>query len=258
MIGKVLVVDDQPAALQATAYILRRAGFEVLEATRGQEALTLLEKSPVDLVLLDVVLPDIEGTDVCRQIKTELPEPAPLVILMSATRTDIDSQVAGLEVGADGYLTRPVGQRELLAHVRAMMRIREAEKALRRSEQLWRNLFEVAGDGIMLLDEKLEIVAANPEACRLFGYWERDLFGMSITALCPLDQRLAITDMLKRNTESTSAVMPLTCVRKSGEHVSVELNAKAAPSDRGFRHVLVLRTSTSRAIYPSVRSMTAV
>jgi PAS domain S-box-containing protein len=139
----VLNVDDYEAGRYATSRVLRQAGFDVLEAATGNEALQATRREHPDLVLLDVNLPDVDGFEVCRRIKSD-PETStiPVLYLSAAYRTS-EHRVQGLDLGADGYLTQPVEPRELVATVNAMLRAREVEEAVRENEERFRAL--VAG-----------------------------------------------------------------------------------------------------------------
>jgi DNA-binding response OmpR family regulator len=117
--NRILVVDDDDACRYAKYRILRQAGYEVLEAATGNDALCLLGREEPDLVLLDVRLPDINGLEVCRRIKQNPDTKLIPVLQMSASFCDDKSKVAGLEGGADGYITEPVEPVLLVATVRA-------------------------------------------------------------------------------------------------------------------------------------------
>jgi len=132
----ILVVDDDPHMLRAHARLLDKAGYRVLKAASGRDGLRLARESEPDLVLLDVVLPDISGVEVCRRIKAERALVGGFVVLLSGLKTASDAQAAGLEAGADGYIVRPISNRELLARVEAFLRIRRTEEALREQELL--------------------------------------------------------------------------------------------------------------------------
>jgi two-component system cell cycle sensor histidine kinase/response regulator CckA len=131
----VLNVDDDPAGRAALSALLRHAGLEVREASSGEEALRLASEHP-DLILLDVRLPDRDGRDVCRRLKAD-PATAPIPVLMlSGLAVRSEDRVSGLDTGAEGYLVKPVEPEELLAHIRALLRTRQAEERLRQSERL--------------------------------------------------------------------------------------------------------------------------
>lgn len=121
---RILIVDDEKMLLRSLEDFFSTQGYEVLCAARGDEAVRIaLEKAP-DLVILDIMLPDASGYDICRTIKAKLPSTR--VIMLSAKGEEMD-KVLGLEIGADDYMTKPFGVRELLARVRTLAR-RRGEK----------------------------------------------------------------------------------------------------------------------------------
>ena len=123
---RILVVDDQEDLLDGLAVNLRREGYEVLTATRGEAALDLARTQGPDLIILDVMLPGLSGFDVCRELRrTGVETP---IIMLTARGEEID-RVLGLEIGADDYLTKPFSLRELLARVRTRLRRRPAAAA---------------------------------------------------------------------------------------------------------------------------------
>lgn len=125
---QILVVEDDSDIRMATARVLRKAGHRVEEAEAGAQALERVRQDRPDLVLLDVDMPDMDGYAVCRAIKTDPALKGIYVMMVSGTRTDSDDQSQGLETGADGYVTRPIANRELLARIMAMERIIRAER----------------------------------------------------------------------------------------------------------------------------------
>lgn len=131
--AKILIVDDNPMVLFSMAHLLRSEGYAIIEAKDGAECLEKARAEQPDLILLDVMLPDINGVELCRKIKAA-PETSQLfVVLLSSIETSSDSKVTGLEAGADGYITRPIENRELVARVQALLRIRLAENELRKA-----------------------------------------------------------------------------------------------------------------------------
>ncbi len=115
---KILVVDDEPKIVRLVQAYLEKAGFHVIPAYRGQEALDLFKREEPALIVLDLMLPDIDGMDVARQIRKESDVP----IIMLTARTEETDRVAGLELGADDYVVKPFNPRELVARVRAVLR----------------------------------------------------------------------------------------------------------------------------------------
>ena len=115
---KLLVVEDEESFSDALSYMLRREGYEVAVAATGLEALATFDRSGADLVLLDLMLPELSGTEVCRELRQRSNVP---IIIVTARDAEID-KVVGLELGADDYVTKPFSSRELLARVRAVLR----------------------------------------------------------------------------------------------------------------------------------------
>ena len=117
---RVLVVEDEESFSDALSYMLRREGFEVAVAGTGPDALSEFDRSGADLVLLDLMLPGLSGTEVCRTLRQKSNVP---VIMLTARDSEID-KVVGLELGADDYVTKPFSSRELVARIRAVLRRR--------------------------------------------------------------------------------------------------------------------------------------
>lgn len=124
----ILVVDDDPDILLATARLLQKEGYEVLGAETGSDCLEKTAQVSPDLILLDVQLPDILGTEVCLQLKNNPEHQKKHIVMMSGVRTSSDDQADGLDVGADGYIARPVSNRELLSRVAASVRLIRVER----------------------------------------------------------------------------------------------------------------------------------
>jgi two-component system response regulator RegX3 len=114
----ILLVEDEDALSEPLAYLLRREGYTVTVAADGPAAIAEFDRGGVELVLLDLMIPGIPGTEVCREIRTRSSVP---IIMLTAKDSEIDI-VVGLELGADDYMTKPYSTRELLARIRAVMR----------------------------------------------------------------------------------------------------------------------------------------
>ncbi|HEY2669566.1 MAG TPA: response regulator transcription factor [Rugosimonospora sp.] len=116
--ARVLVVEDEESFSDALSYMLRKEGFEVSVAATGTQALIEFDRTGADIVLLDLMLPEMSGTEVCRQLRSRSHVP---IIMVTARDSEID-KVVGLEIGADDYVTKPYSPRELVARVRAVLR----------------------------------------------------------------------------------------------------------------------------------------
>jgi two-component system phosphate regulon response regulator PhoB len=121
---RILVVDDEPDLLELVRVNLRQAGFEVETAETGRQALERVRRAAPDLVILDLMLPDLSGTEVCRHLRAD-PALAEIPIIMLTARADEVDRVVGLEIGADDYVTKPFSPRELTLRVRAVLRRRQ-------------------------------------------------------------------------------------------------------------------------------------
>ncbi len=121
---RILVVDDEPDIVELVAANLRKEGFEVKGVGDGARALSLAREEPFDLVVLDLMLPDVQGLDVCRALRRDVKTAAVPLIMLTARGEEIDKLI-GFEVGADDYVTKPFSPRELVARVRALLRRQE-------------------------------------------------------------------------------------------------------------------------------------
>jgi DNA-binding response OmpR family regulator len=165
----ILVVDDDRDILAATARLLQNGGFPVFQAEGGEEALVAVRHNRPDLVLLDVNLPDVSGVEVCRRIKDDAELKQTFVVLLSGSMISSDNQSEGLEIGADGYIARPIANRELLARIQAFARIIRVE---RERDQLIAQLRQALAE-IKKLSGFLPICAQCKKIRTDSGYWQQ-------------------------------------------------------------------------------------
>jgi two-component system, OmpR family, response regulator RegX3 len=125
-VTRILIVDDEPSLSEPLAFLLGREGYETAVAANGPAALAEFERAGADLVLLDLMLPGLPGTEVCREIRQHSSVP---IIMLTAKDSEVDI-VVGLELGADDYVTKPYSTRELLARIRAVLRRRIDDQPL--------------------------------------------------------------------------------------------------------------------------------
>jgi two-component system, OmpR family, response regulator len=166
----ILLVDDEESVQKLLAYPLEQEGFRVIQARDGEEALERFDQSEIDLVILDIMLPKLDGLEVCRRLRARSAVP----ILMLTARDDELDKVVGLELGADDYITKPFSIREFRSRVRAALRRAQLPPAGARSEvievdgvriDLARRHVEIGGEEVQLTYlefELLRILAANP------------------------------------------------------------------------------------------------
>jgi DNA-binding response OmpR family regulator len=151
MSARILVVDDEPAVTDLLAYNLRKAGYEILLAPDGREALRQARASSPDLILLDLMIPEVDGLDVCRELRKTSTVP---IIMLTARGEEID-RVVGLELGADDYVSKPFSVRELLARIKAVLRRAQTNESADEPSTILR------GKGGLQLNVETRIVTIN-------------------------------------------------------------------------------------------------
>lgn len=142
---KILVVEDEQTLRETLSYLLQREGYEVVEAADGKQAIEEFVRHEPDLILLDLMLPVINGNDVCRQIRQSSNVP---IIMLTAKDTELD-KVLGLEIGADDYVTKPYSTRELLARMKAILR-RQVSPSIEESDV-------ITADGVEIDTERHQV-----------------------------------------------------------------------------------------------------
>jgi PAS domain S-box-containing protein len=197
---RILFVDDQESDRYVVGRLLRREGFEVKEAATGKETLRLAMEIP-DLIILDIRLPDLNGFEICRQLKSSpLTREIPL-LLLTATYHDDQSRLKGFECGADGYLTQPIEPAVLVAHIKALLR---SQKALRESESRYRMIIDGLRTGVYIIqDEKIQFV--NERFAEMMESKKEELVGTASADIVQPEDR----EFLQKETaRSLSGVEP--------------------------------------------------
>jgi two-component system response regulator RegX3 len=149
--AKVLVVEDEQSLREALVFFLEKEGHQVLEAVDGEEAIRVFDNSGADIILLDLMLPKIDGNQVCKQIRQSSNVP---IIMLTAKDSEID-KIVGLEIGADDYVTKPYSTRELLARINAVLR-RQVEPPITADSVL------IAGELRLDSDRHVVTLSGNP------------------------------------------------------------------------------------------------
>ena len=133
MSAKILIVEDEPDILELLAYNLRQAGFEVSTSSDGEEALRMAQADPPDLLVLDLMLPGMDGLELCRLLKQQEALRRVPVLMLTAKAEEVD-RIVGLELGADDYVTKPFSPRELVLRIKAILRRATANEAAEEEE----------------------------------------------------------------------------------------------------------------------------
>jgi two-component system alkaline phosphatase synthesis response regulator PhoP len=163
-------VDDEPAVTDLLAYNLRKAGYKVLLAADGSEALRIARASSPDLILLYLMIPEVDGLDVCRELRKTSAVP---IIMLTARGEEID-RVVGLELGADDYVSKPFSVRELLARIKAVLRRAQPNESTDEPSTILR------GRGNLQLNIETRIVTVNEDTLSLTRL-EFDLLNLFLT-----------------------------------------------------------------------------
>ncbi|MBT3192621.1 MAG: response regulator [Verrucomicrobia bacterium] len=246
MADKILIVDDMSDNVEAFKSVIETfmPESELRTADNGLTALEMVAQEAPDLVLLDVHMPDLDGFEVCRRLKTDPRTETIPVLMVSAFMTKGHHRALGLDTGADGYLCKPFDTAELIAQVRCLLRLKHNEdvlraqrealeteledrtRALRTSEEYWRNLFEHSPDAIFIEDDKGTVLEANSAACALHGMTHDELIGSNVLDLVPPDQRKQVQDSFSGWLDETLHADEGFSYTKSGEVIPVEVRAQ--------------------------------
>jgi len=179
-----LIADDDPDIREMVSFAFEKAGFGVLEAANGRETLEVVGREGPDLVILDIMMPEIDGTDVCRRLRAD--SDIPIVFLSS--RDDEVDRIVGLEIGGDDYVTKPFSPRELVARVKAILRRRSREVTGGDASEDWSDsAAEKAG-------EEPEVVEHGPlrlDLDRFEAFWGGDEVPLTKTEFAVLETMLS-------------------------------------------------------------------
>jgi len=223
----ILVVDDSDAALKATVRILKQAGYEVAQAAKGTDAVARIRELRPALVLLDVVLPDLDGREVLRQVRADSSLEGVSVVFFSSEQLLPEQQAAGLDAGADGYIARPIAATELVARVRLHLRQRDLTEQLRASEAQYRLLFAGSPHPMWVYDPKtLRFLMVNEAASQQYGFSEEEFHALTIRDLRPLDEIAAIEALVAGPMDAKRRSGGWRHRRKDGSIIDVEISAE--------------------------------
>jgi PAS domain S-box-containing protein len=164
----VVVADDRTENRDAMVYWLRQAGFNVVEAANSEQLLGLIDERP-DVVVVDALLPGRQGFEIANRLKGDPATAGIPIIHVASGFTTGEWRAQGLEAGADAFLTYPVEPQELIATVRALLRVREAEEDVRRAAEQWEATFDAITDAVCILDETGKLQRCNDAADELLG-----------------------------------------------------------------------------------------
>jgi two-component system, cell cycle sensor histidine kinase and response regulator CckA len=247
---KILAVDDRDDNLVTISALLKNIipDCMVLTARSGIEAIETAKTELPDTILLDIRMPQMDGFEVCQKLKDREDTKHIPILMFTAIHTDIKSRIKGLEIGADAFLTKPVDEAELAAQVRAMLRIKRAEDALRQqknclerlvqertkqlseSEERYRLLFNRANDAVFvhhLIEGGIpdQFVEANDTACQMLGYSKEELLQLSILNINSPEKLGDVLSISGKLMTEEQVIFETVCITKGGQSIPVEISA---------------------------------
>lgn len=178
----ILIVDDAPENLSMLRKLMVQQGYQTFVATSGERALAIARRVHPDLILLDVVMPGMDGLETCRQLKAHAATQRIPVIFMSA-RTDTDDVVAGFDTGAVDYISKPLRMAEVCARVRAQLQIRNRSETQEEQAERLRTIVNNMAEGLLIIEADGRIQFTNPACDKYLGYQEGELAGRAIGEL---------------------------------------------------------------------------
>jgi two-component system sensor histidine kinase/response regulator len=249
---RILVVEDDAEVARGAAHLLQRAGYTTALAANGVEAWRQLPIFRPDLVLSDRDMPQMDGLELCRRIKSDAQWREILVVLISGRDTETEEQAAGLEVGADGYIARPIANRELLARVAAFARICALHRSLRESRELFQALTTAATDAIIMMDAQGEVTFWNSAAERMFGHAVSETVGRKLHELIVPERYRAAHRSAFPHWQQTGGgaaigqTVELVAMRRGGGEFPIELSLSTLHTGGPPLAVGIIRDITER------------
>ena len=282
----ILVVDDQPKNIELLEAYLVPQGYEIVKAANGEEALGKLSGNQIDLILLDVKMPGMDGFEVIRRVRQDNTHRLLPIILVTVLR-ETEDRVKGIEAGCDEFISYPIDKMELLARVRSLLKVKvyndlmsnyqkelesevtrrtdelkhslenlqqeitehsRTEEALRRSEARYRALFETSADGILVADiETKAFKYANPALCRMLGYTEEELRKMGVADIHPKEAFQKVVGEFEAQARGDKTLaLDIPCLRKDGTILYVDINTTHIVIDDRLCNIGFFRDVTER------------
>ena len=241
----ILVVDDAPINIEVMRTILEPAGYDIITATHGEMALQMAQTIQPHLILLDVMMPDMDGYTVCRRLKeSEITRHIPVIFVTGMD--DIEAEARGFALGAADYITKPLRVPVVLARVKAHLALYGQRRHL---EGMFRDVMEFAPDAFILTDKQGNIVQINARTEQLFGYPREELNGLPAELLIAPHMRGKHKNY--RNGYIRQASRPMTgvsiqCLRKDGTEFPGDINLSPLETNRGRLLMAVVRDVSER------------
>ena len=178
----ILIVDDAPDSLGLLQDIMRQQGYQTFVANSGKRALDIATRVQPDLILLDVILPDLDGLEICRRLKRQ-PDTAHIPVIFVSACSETEDIVAGFDTGAADYIAKPVRMAEVCARVRAQLRLRSSSESQKQQADRLQMIVDGMDEGLLLVDREGRVVYANPACERFLSQPKEVLEGESLADL---------------------------------------------------------------------------
>jgi PAS domain S-box-containing protein len=257
----ILIVDDEPFNCKLLETLLQPEGYVTVSVASGEEALTSIAVWPPDLILLDVMMPGMDGHEVARTLKAS-PATSNIPIILVTAQSDHDARLAGLDTGAEDFLTKPVDRAELWLRVRNLLRLKALGDSLQKHNQmleqevqervadlhLFHKAMDATADGIFLVSRSsMCFVEINGTGCRMFGYTREELFEMGPAQLASMSVKALalIYDALIAG-QVSQAFSEVHFQRKDGSSIQVEVRRHVQRSGADWIVVVVIRDITEK------------
>ncbi len=249
----ILVVNDNPEQLELMSVLLSKAGYDVLTASDGREGFELGKREKPALIVSDVLMPHIDGIELCRLVRADDELHNTPVLLSSAMRTDSASAIEGLKSGADDYLEAPYDPMRLIVKVARLIEQKRSADALRMSESKYRMIMEQASDGILILDEGGSLIDINSRACELLEQKREELLRLNMVDIIPSEDMMTVP--LRHSDLQTGKTLLTECRlrRNDGTLAPVEISAKML--EDGRRQLIVRDISERKRAEEEVRRL---
>ena len=200
----VLIVDDAPAHLGALRSMMLQQGYQTFVANSGERALGIAQRALPDLILLDIVLPGMDGMEVCRRLKAH-PVTCNIPIIFMSARSETEDIVAAFDIGAADYITKPLRLAEVCARVRAQLQFRRNSLSQQEQADRLRLIVNSIDEGLMIIEPSGRIEYANPACDRYLGYGPGELAGCSLDGLLAPSVAQEYLDLFSRSVAAANA-----------------------------------------------------
>jgi PAS domain S-box-containing protein len=237
----ILIVDDTPQNLEALMSFLENFGFGIAVAQSGEAAIKQIEYALPDVILLDVLMPGMDGFETCRRLRDH-PLAKDIPVIFMTALSDVVDKVTGFEAGGVDYITKPVQHEEVLARVNTHLIIQKLQQQLRKENERFQQLAEASFEGI-LLHEKGHILDINQRLEQMFGYHRSDVLGRNVTEFVTPESRQIVLQYLHTQDNTPYEAEG---IRRDGSIFPIEIQARTIPYQERDVRVVAIRDLTWR------------